>query len=244
MAGDKLSSRIAHRMKWYVYAYVDPTNDEIFYVGKGRRRRVLHGLKAAGKSPLAARIRALRETNAQPRIEILAHSMTSEEMALRVEAAVIDTLKPKANRVRGWHAVEFGRAPLHEVVALYDRRPVKIKESAVLIRINKLYRPLMSQAELYDATRGIWRVDRKRASRAKLAFAVFEGVVREVYVVKDWFDAGSTFLTRHPQGDPNPDRKEFIGRVAPDKIRQRYINRDVSHYFQRGSQNPVRYVNV
>ncbi len=70
----KINSPIARRMKWYIYAYVDPTNGEIFYVGKGRKRRMLHGLKSTGKSPLATRMRALRQANAQPRIEILAHS--------------------------------------------------------------------------------------------------------------------------------------------------------------------------
>ncbi len=122
-----------------------------------------------------------------------------------------------ANRVRGWRAVEFGRAPLNEVVALCDRRHVRIKEPAILIRINNLYRPPMSPGELYDATHGVWKVHRKRASKVKLAFAVFEGVVREVYEVEDWFDAGSTFLTRHPQGEPIPRRSEFVG---PNRERQ------------------------
>jgi hypothetical protein len=205
---------------------------------------MLHGLKSTGKSPLATRMRVLRDANAQPRIEILAHGMKSEEMALRVEAAVIDTLKPMTNRVRGWRAVEFGRAPLHEVAALYDRRRVTIKEPAILIRINNLYRPLMSPAELYDATRGVWKVHQKRARKAKLAFAVFQGIVREVYELQDWFDAGSTFLSHHPQGAASSRRSEFVGRVARDKIRRRYVNRDVSPYFRQGSRNPVRYVNI
>ena len=244
MADFGLSSAIASRMKWYVYAYVDPDNDEIFYVGKGVYLRMLHGLRERGKGPLATRMRALRGANKKPRIEILAHGIRTQEMALRVEAALIDTVHPMANRIRGYQAVEFGRAPLDQVVALYDRRPAEIREPSILIRVNKLYSPQMSRSALYDATRGVWKINRQRAAKVKLAFAVFESVIREVYVVESWLGSGSTFLARNPRGEYMPGRSEFVGRVAPDGIRRRYLNRDVSRHFRRGDQNPIRYVNV
>jgi hypothetical protein len=240
----KISKTAARRMGWYVYAYVDPRDDGVFYVGKGRRHRMLHGLKKTGRGPMATTIREIRKARLEPRIDILAHGMKDEKTALRLEAALIDALDPLANRVRGWRAVRFGRAPLQEVVALYDRRSIKVREPAVLIRITHLYRPLMSQAELYDATRAVWKVQPRRASKVKLAFAVFDGVVREVYEVTGWFKAGSTFLARHPRGERMRDRSEFVGRVADEKLQGRYINRDVSRYFPRGARNPVCYVNV
>ena len=43
----------------------------------------------------------------------------------------------------------------------------------------------MSSQELYEATRGWWVVGERRKN-VKLAFAVFDGVVREVYVVDEW----------------------------------------------------------
>ena len=45
---------------------------------------------------------------------------------------------------------------------------VTVTEPALLIRIPKHYRPGMSHVELYDATRGVWRVGSKR-ERARLA---------------------------------------------------------------------------
>ncbi len=191
-------------------------------------------------------IRAIRKSGSEPRLEVLAHGLKDHETALRVEAAVIDALglNSLSNQVRGWRALQLGRAPLNDLIPLYEkRRPIRIKEPAILIRISRLYRPNMTPAELYDATRGVWKVG-PRGSKVQLAFAVFEDVVREVYQVVDWLPAGSTFLTRHPQGEPLRGRREFVGRVAPDEIRRRYVGRYVGRLFPRGARNPVKYVNL
>jgi hypothetical protein len=133
---------------------------------------------------------------------------------------------------------------LQEVVAHYTRRKAKIREPAILIRINKLYRYGMTQADLYDATRSAWRVGERRDD-ARYAFSVFEGVVREVYRITHWLPAGSTFNSRFAgRGLREPDRSEFVGTIAEDSIRRRYINRYVGHLFTQGAQNPISYVNL
>ncbi len=101
----------------------------------------------------------------------------------------------------------------------------------------------MTPAELYDTTRASWKVGSQRES-AKYAFAVFEGIVREVYEITKWFPAGSSFNSRNPRGVRAADRWEFVGRLASESIRRRYINRDVSSYFKPGAQNPISYVKV
>jgi len=53
----------------------------------------------------------------------------------------------------------------------------------------------MSEIDLYDATRGVWRLNPKIAAD-RLAMAVFDGVIQEVYDVKQWLPAGSTYSTR------------------------------------------------
>lgn len=128
-----------------------------------------------------------------------------------------------------------------QIEALYAAVAVEIDVPAILIRINKLFRYGMSAIELYDATRGIWRIGNARA-KAKFAMALFEGVVQEVYEIQGWFPAGSTLSTR---GDlRSQSRWEFVGRIAEDSVRSRYRMRSVRQYFPPGAQNPVRYVNV
>ena len=236
---------VVSRLGYYVYAYVNPLDGQIFYVGKGKGRRVLHHLGDRTESRKGATIRQIRAAGKQPRLDILAHGLRSADAALQVEAAVIDSLGLNflTNQVRGWRSSRFGRTPLEELVALYRRRPVRVQEASILIRINELYRPQMTASELYDATRGVWKLGPRR-QRAKYAFAVFEGIIREVYEIKLWLKSGSTFSSRNPHGVRSANRWEFVGRLAPDKLRRRYINRDVSGYFKRGAQSPIIYVKV
>ena len=120
---------------------------------------------------------------------------------------------------------------------------MKVTEPALLIRVNQLYRPTMSAMELYDATRGVWKVGARR-ELAKYALAVFEGIVLEVYEIVSWHPAGSTFTSRDREDVSAPGRWEFVGRLAPERLRRKYIDRDVGSYFPPGAQNPIAYVNI
>ena len=98
----------------------------------------------------------------------------------------------------------------------------------------------MSASDLYDATRASWKLGPRR-KHAKYALAVFEGIVREVYEITEWLPAGSTFNSRNPRGVSSPKRWEFVGRLAPEAVRRRYLNRDVRRYFKQAARNPIRY---
>lgn len=129
--------------------------------------------------------------------------------------------------------------PLEDLVAYYSAAPVTVTDRALLIRINQLYRHGMPVEELYEVTRGVWKVGPRRVE-ARYALAVFEGVVREVYEIERWHEAGSTpyqFRQLTDQGG----RWEFTGRVAPEPIRSRYLGKSVAGYFKKGQRSPVVY---
>ena len=242
----RIPADVARKLGYYVYAYVNPLDDNrIFYVGKGKGQRALKHLQDTSKTNKTTTIRQIRATGKLPDIHIVAHGLPNEQTALRIEGAIIDALglPSLTNRVRGWRTLEFGRTPLPEIIAHYRKRPVKVRDAAILIRINRHYRPNMTATELYDATRASWKVGEQR-ELATYALAVFEGIVREVYHVTQWLPSGSTFNSRFPRGDSRRDRWEFVGRVADDRIRNRYVDRFVGRYFPRGAQNPIAYVNV
>jgi hypothetical protein len=119
-----------------------------------------------------------------------------------------------------------------------------IEEPSLLIRIPKLYRQGMSGDDLYDATRGVWKLG-KRREQARLAFAVDSGLVREVYEIEAWHPAGSTsYKSRKLEDVAIAGRWEFTGRVAHPDVRRRYIGESVSEHFKRGARAPVIYVNL
>jgi hypothetical protein len=118
-----------------------------------------------------------------------------------------------------------------------------IEEPVVLIRIHRLYHDFMGPLELYEATRGVWKMGQIRFA-ALFAFAVFKGVVKEVYRIDSWQPAGTdVYETRSDEEVMIEDRVEFIGRVAPQSVRRRYVGKSVRPYLIRGNSNPITYVN-
>ena len=175
------------------------------------------------------------------RIELLAFGL-DDSSALKVEAAVIDLLGLDYlyNKQAGHRSAELGRVPVDDLIARLTMHSVKqFKDDCLLIRINNSYRVGMSALELYEATRGIWRVGPYR-DRVRYALAVYQGVVQEVYCVKAWFEAGSTFYgTREDLSDE--DRWEFVGAIANDEVSNRYLFHSVKKFLPDGAQNPIAY---
>jgi hypothetical protein len=230
----------------YVYLYIDPRDNSTFYVGKGRGTRAIAHLKSKDRKRLTTTIRHIRAAGLEPRIEILRHRLKNEQTALDIESALIDalTLLSLTNKIRGQGGAGRGRASLPELIARYTGKRVAIKERVVLIRINRAFRPDMPPVELYDATRSAWKVGPRR-DKAQYAFAVYEGVVREVYAIEKWLPGGKTFNTRFGgQQARRAKRWEFVGTIAPAPIRKRYLNAYVGDRFKQGAANPIAYVNV
>ena len=125
-----------------------------------------------------------------------------------------------------------------------------IDEPVIAININQQYPHVRNAEDLYNATRGIWRVSLERANKANYAFAVYKGVIKEVYEIDKWIPASKD--TREywkeresAQGKYFPPevhegRSEFIGKLAPEVIRKKYLGQRLP---VKSTQNPIRYIN-
>lgn len=231
---------IANTLKCYVYVYTDPRNGEPFYIGKGQGNRVFTHLDDLADTEKTATIRAIRESGAEPEIDILRYGLTEVEASL-VEASAIDLigLSRLSNRVAGHHYRSFGRIGSIELIQMLSAKPVVVRHKALLITINRLYRSNMSNEELYEATRGIWKLGLRREN-AEYGMAVYQGIVREVYRIEKWHPAGTLpYKTRDAEGFEKSGRWEFEGTIATE-IRDEYIGNSVG----LSGQNPIRYMNI
>lgn len=247
------SPAVQNELKYYVYLYSHPLTGEVFYVGKGKGNRVFAHLEDKSESHKVKYISELRKNNLEPKIEILVHGLEDDEMALRVESSIIDLIgiKNLTNVQSGYKSSTFGRMTIDQVKSIYEKREKGIEERVILIRISKAFRYTMSDKELYEYTRGRWKLNPERAKNAKYAFAVYEGIVQEVYEIEKWFKAGTTDSFRSMNdgiglntAESLIGRYEFIGTIAPIAIREKYRFTSVRQYFAKGNSNPITYVNV
>lgn len=122
-----------------------------------------------------------------------------------------------------------------------DGENVKIEEPALLIRINRSYYNGISSEELYNLTRGVWRLGAKK-DNALYAFSVYQGVVLEVYRIFYW-ERGTRYMKFADWSDEEIRRRwAFVGEVDK-KLSEKYKNKLVKGYFQPGNANPTLYVN-
>ena len=235
----KFPQNIISKLGYYVYIYIDPRNNEIFYVGKGKGNRCFSHLSDTDSSEKVKRIKAIKQDMKEPLIELLIHGVT-EDVALKVEASTIDILNVKklTNKVKGHASSEIGRMSLEKIVSIYNPEKADIIEPSLLIKINQTFSYSLTSNELYDATRQFWRVGKDR-DKVEFAFAVFDGTIQEVYKVVSWHKAGTTFSSRTTTKE---ERWEFVGQIADKNIRDKYLYKDVSDI--TNNQSPFYYLNI
>lgn len=240
----RFTNSVISKLKYYVYIYSNPKTGEIFYVGKGKGNRAFSHLEDNSESDKVRYITELRQQGYEPKIEILIHGLEDEISAFRVEASIIDLIgiNNLTNKQSGYKSSTFGRMTIDQLKSTYEKEKADITEPSILIRINQKFRYSMSEIELFDNTRGYWKLNPDKANKAKYGFAVYEGIIQEVYTILEWLPAGSTFNVRDEEVPPG--RYEFIGNIADDEVRSKYRYKSVESYFKRGNSNPIMYVNV
>lgn len=247
-------SSVIERIGSYVYLLIDPDTDQVFYVGKGVGNRIFHHLNAAladeTPSDKLDTIRAIHAKGLEVKHVVHRHGLTEKE-AIEVEAALIDFigLTELTNLVQGYNSDDGGRMTVAEVIAKYQAPVVEINEPVILITVNRFYRRGMSDEDLYEITRGKWVIGARR-DKAKYAFAVYKGIIREVYEIERWLpiQVEGAELTRAwiPANSEEakvkrPNRWEFEGRIATSL--RHYVGGSTEKYATVGAQNPIRYVN-
>lgn len=243
-------TKAQEQLGYYVYALFDPKQPNWpFYIGKGCGNRVFSHAKGdvvvqMEDEPLSAKLQVIadiKKANLSVIHKIIRFGL-SEEEAFKVEASLIDlvnyiqpdTLK---NDISGQGVAEgfYDAADLALSLGAVELKPDR---PLLVIKIERQWEALVSKygsavavprQDIYDATKGDWKLGVARAQRAECVLAVARGLVRAVFVPSGWKDTG------------NDNRKVMTGVYSSEQF-EAYVGQSVAHLFVRGTQNPVRYL--
>ena len=249
---DSFSKATQEALGFYVYCLVDPRDNRIFYIGKGKGNRVFHHLSEAlvsTKENLKLNIiRDIRKAGLCTKHYVIRHNLTEDEAYL-LESTLIDLLSfgdfntehVLANIAAGHHQWDEGIKTAEELEILYNCAPITLsaKNRILLVSLNKSFNQAKASGvyrrmDLYDVTRRYWRISPSKAPLVKYVLGVYRGIVRSVVEVESfqWSDKAEdgTVFTR--------PRCSFKGTMLNDSP---YLNKDVSAY-PFGSGGAVRYI--
>lgn len=248
------TQKIIEELQSYVYALVDPRNDRIFYIGKGKGNRVFQHAEDAlqenidGHNLKLETIRSIHQDGLKVKHYIIRHKL-SDETAFLVESVLIDMLSyTKFNKenlltniTSGHHQWDEGIKTIEELCLLYDCPKITLQEGELLllVSLNKSYDQSKStgiykRANDYESTRKYWPISKSMITKITYVLGVYKGIVRTVYKPTKWLpykcaDDGIQF---------KKIRYGFEGIPVPDSP---YLNTDVSEY-PFGSGSSIRYI--
>lgn len=215
----RIPGEVAAVLRYYVYALRDPRNGRVFYIGKGIGDRINAHVREAGKNPESerAKLRTITEIEAGGlRVDLLflRTGIHDEHTAFAVEQAVIDAFAADGhqltNLVRGHDSGSEGLATLAAMVARHQAAPCPpIPLPLVMVKIQKGWRTDSSDLDVYEQTRGHWRIAPWVRDRAQYCLGVAYGVVRGAYRIDSWFPSEMPW-------DQGKDRWGFVGAPAPE----------------------------
>ena len=248
---------------FYVYALIDPRNNQVFYIGKGIGNRVFSHEIESGKSPKSekAKLKRIQEIEAagfDVKRVIVNWSMTESE-AFAAEAALINMLSflstdMLTNAVAGHHVHEA--MTVEDFDLLYGAEHLKqedIQHSIMVIKINKLYRKGMNPKELYDIVRGNWRASMVSIQKRNVeyVFGVYNQLIVTVYKPDEWhyvhdrIDVPQIESLDEETLERGKDRVYFICRDYEhlDENQQFYLHKSIADLkVNQSSQNPITYL--
>ena len=240
---------IHDRLQNYVYKLIDPRDGSIFYIGRGVGNRVFQHVRDElkvnprddedGVSKKLKTIREIRNAALEPLHIIHRHGMTLQEAKL-VEAVLIDATPGLTNEIGGEGSTDFGPAHAEELIRRYSMPEFERDLGQNLMLIN--VRRSVKERSLYDGVRLAWRINQKKAEQADFILAVSQGVCLDAFIADRWMPATVENFPGRLEDDV-PGRIGFVGRLAPDAIRERYRHKRLPEDMRarKGMASPVRY---
>lgn len=245
----KFSPEVSEEIKFYVYRLIDPRNGHTFYIGKGKGNRIFdhmngivkredemsEGIEESQEDEDSQKISTIREiqNNGLEVIHVIHRHGLEEDVALEVEAALIEVYPGISNVASGRGSNERGVMNVQQIETTYKREVLEeIEDKCIMIKITN-YHLDRCNMDIYETTRVSWRLNKQRAEKAEYVLSVLNGVIVAVYKPSTW------------SINPNHGtRLEFFGEEASDDIKAKYIGKRIPEKFRKkGMASPCLYVN-
>lgn len=236
-------------LKYYVYFLINPDTKLPFYIGKGKDNRVFNHMNCALDSATSNdkydQIREILNKNKKLEHIIVRHGL-SEKMAFEIEASLIDTFDfiktGITNVVGGQKSIEKGLMTSDEIKRLYNaEKLIEIENNCIIININKKYERGSGENAIYEATKETWTIDRRRLNGLNYVLSEYRGLIVEVFEVEEWYEKERGYLPNSKKFGQTKIGFGFIGRVAENSIRNKYVNKSIAHIKKRGAASAIRY---
>lgn len=238
------SKETTEKLGYYVYRLIDPRNGQTFYVGKGTGNRVFQHVLGAidyydgvtdpnhdyQSDPNKLRIiREIRDAGLEV-IHIIQRWHLTEEQAFEVEAALIDCFPGLAN-IQSGHGSEYGVTNAIELESRLSAKTYDEPDFGYIIikvqnwRLEEMAAKYGVENARYEATRGCWRNKKPSLDKYPYVFSVTGGIVKAVYRVLEWHDAGN--------------RIECTANRASDDIWNNFVGKKIPDYYsKKGMASP------
>lgn len=118
-----------------------------------------------------------------------------------------------------------------------------ITEKIIAFNLRQSYHPNLTKDELYDRTRGCWRISRANAQQYSYAFSVYENTIKEIYKIEKWLSAEELQRETVPYNRNDSGKYGFEGKIAEKEIRDKYLGKSLENICKKG-QYSFRYLPV
>jgi len=243
------SDIVKQKLQYYVYALIDPRNNEIFYVGKGTGDRIFDHEKEKGfdtDNTKVCRINDIKNSGNEVKKIIVLYGLAEKE-AFVAEATMINLIKyitpaDLTNVVSGHHADKV--MTVEEIESTYGAEVLTERDifhNLLVVKINSLYDYNMTKREIMDCARGHWVINAENAEKADYLVAVYHGIVVGVYENMKWYSSGekTEYYPRLSEENLQLANRKYCTCIPV--INSKYINKNIG-LVVRDTQNPVSYI--
>lgn len=246
----EFSKSTIEKLQYYVYTLIDPRDDQVFYVGKGKGNRVFsHRIETEEDSEKIKQIKDIESAGFNVKRNIIHYGLNEQE-AFVAETALINYigLNNLTNISLGHHSKE-----LLDVETINQELSAEkldsINHKVLIIKMNHSWSRNLSDKDVYEMLRGHWKASLIKAQKVELVFGVYLGIIKAVYIPTQWVKIHrDSDISLVPRGNET-NLEKILGRVyfegvkASDDILNLYLNKDIFE-FVKSAQNPIKYINV